>query len=353
VKSLLEVRKTVSRNMDIQQLFKDLYDRRSELDAPDYFHYFSKAMAEGLWKDYEVLLRQFPGSLEGKDVVDFGCKYGHVIPQAIAMGAQSAVGIDVMDDYVCTAKRVFGPRFPNARFYRTDECLIPLPSNSADYLLANEVISHINPMFLETFYAEASRILRIGGSILISDGNNLANHPCQRALVPLYQSWENGPAGVKTDRDVVTEPYLDARRRLIREQCPEIPSSTVEYLAVNTSGLFGKQFQRVVDDYIQGRGFVERPYRQGMYPTCPITSGVVMERGFYPQQVELALRCYGVDAEQLLDGTVPIEWRGLSWKRKVKRILVHKYQSLRRLTQSVERRRGEMAGFQILGIKRW
>ena len=338
---------------DIQNLFQDLYQRRDDLNAPDYFHYFSKAMAEGLWKDYEVLLRRFPGSLEGKDVVDFGCKYGHVIPQAIAMGARSAIGIDVMDDYVSTATRVLGPRFPNASFYRTDECLIPLPSNSTDCLLANEVISHINPMFLETFYAEASRILRIGGSILISDGNNLANQPCQRALVPLYQSWENGPAGVKTDRDVVAEPYLDARRRLIREQCPEIPSSTVEYLAVNTSGLFGKQFQRVVDDYIQGRGFVERPYRQGMYPTCPITSGVVMERGFYPQQVELALRCYGVDAGQLLDGTGPIEWRGLSWKRKVKRILVHRYRNLRRLTQSVECRRGEMAGFQILGIKRW
>jgi SAM-dependent methyltransferase len=338
---------------DVQSLFQDLYRRRHELDASDYFHYFTKSMAEGLWKDYEALLRRFPESLAGKDVLDFGCKFGHVIPQAIAMGARSAIGIDVIEEYVEAANRVLGRVFPTARFYRTDQCLIPLPSASVDCLLANEVISHINPMFLETFYAEACRVLRTGGYILISDGNNLANERCRDALTPLYRAWENGPAGTKTDRDVVGEPYIDTRRRLIRAQCPGLAADAVDYLTLNTSGLFGEQLRRVVADYVSNRGFVERPYREGIYPTCPIASGVVMERGFYPQQVELALKCYGVEARQILDSA----WAGgssrLGWKGKVKRLLAKGRESMRRSMTSVERRRGETAGFQILGVKRW
>jgi hypothetical protein len=248
---------------------------------------------------------------------------------------------------------VLGRLFPTARFYRTDQCLIPLPSASVDCLLANEVISHINPMFLETFYAEACRVLRTGGFILISDGNNLANEPCRKALTPLYRAWENGPAGTKTDRDVVGEPYVDARRRLIREQCPELSADKVDYLAANTSGLFGDQLRRVIGHYVGDRGFIERPYREGIYPTCPIPSGVVMERGFYPEQVELALKCYGVEARQIFNDTRQGNWSRLGWKGKVKQFLRNSLEDLRRVMMSLERRRGEAAGFQILGVKQW
>jgi SAM-dependent methyltransferase len=344
---------TMPATEDVQSLFQDLYRRRHELDAPDYFHYFTKSMAEGLWKDYEALLRRFPESLAGKDVLDFGCKFGHVIPQAIAMGARSAIGIDVIDEYVEAADRVLGRLFPAARFYRADQCLIPLPSASVDCFLANEVISHINPMFLETFYAETCRVLRTGGHVLISDGNNLANEQCRNALVPLYRAWENGPAGTKTDRDVVGEPYIDTRRRLIREQCPGLDAETVDYLAANTSGLFGDQFRRMVDDYVHRRRFVERPYREGIYPTCPIASGVVMERGFYPEQVELALKCYGVEARQIFESTSGSADSRPGWKSRVKRLLTRGRESVRRSRMSLERRRGETAGFQILGVKRW
>ena len=53
---------TMRSDTDIQNLFQDLYQRRDDLNAPEYFHYFTKSMAEGLWKDYEALLVKFPGS---------------------------------------------------------------------------------------------------------------------------------------------------------------------------------------------------------------------------------------------------------------------------------------------------
>lgn len=339
--------------MDIQALFQDLYNQREQLNAPDYFHYFTKAMAEGLWRDYEALLARFPSTLAGKDFLDFGCKYGHVIPQALGMGARTGIGIDVEDEYVGMANRVFGTLFPGASFYRTDESLIPIPSDSVDCFLANEVISHINPMFLESFYAEAARVLRVGGYILISDGNNLANAACRQALPPLYQAWENGPAGTKTDRDMVNESFEERRRKIIREHHPHLSADRVEYLAVNTSGLFGRQLLRVIEDYVEGRAFVERPYRQGLVPTNPNSSGVVMERGFYPQQVEMALQSYGIEAHQIFAELSTVPPAGLSWKGWVKRVVLQSWKSLRRWGVTGDDRRGEQAGFQILGVKRF
>lgn len=337
--------------MDIQRLFQDLYDRRDQLDAPDYFHYFTKAMAEGLWRDYEAMLVKFPSTLAGKDFLDFGCKFGHVVPQALGMGARTAVGIDVEEEYVAMANRIFGRLYPGANFHRTDECLIPVPSESVDCLLANEVISHINPMFLETFYAEASRVLRVGGHILISDGNNLANAACREALPPLYQAWENGPAGTATDRDVVNESFEERRRKLIRQHYADLSEDEVKYLAVNTSGLFGPQLLRVVDDYVGGRVFVERRYRRGLVPTNPNASGVVMERGFYPQQVEMALHSYGIDARQIF--AEPSALPFTTWRGRVRRMLSQSRNALRRWAAGPDDRRGEQGGFQILGVKRF
>jgi hypothetical protein len=56
-----------------------------------------------------------------------------------------------------------------------------------------------------------------------------------------------------------------------------------------------------VEAYLNGTGFIERRYRPGICPTQPLT-GVMMERGFFPEEVERALVVQGFDAVQLLKG---------------------------------------------------
>jgi SAM-dependent methyltransferase len=272
--------------------------RRDRL--PEYLLRQSRRYYEGLYADYGRLLDAMAMPLAGKTVVDFGCKFGHLIPLLLARGAREAVGIDVDDDHVRAGAEVFGALYPNARVVRSEDGLVPLQSGTVDVIIMIEVISHVNPSFLDTVWSEASRVLRTGGILFISDGNNRANAEVRATLVELYDKWENGPDGARTDRDIVTTPFLERRRKFISERHPALPAEKVEHLALNTSGLFGGLLARVVDRYVASGELHLRPYRRGACPVSPYESGVVMERAFFPQQLEMALVEHGFDAKQIV-----------------------------------------------------
>jgi SAM-dependent methyltransferase len=270
-----------------------------EKGLPDGMIKQSADCASGLWESYEPLLRRIPMEFSNKVVVDFGCKYGHLLPLFLAMGAKEAIGIDVEDEYVEAATSVFENLYSSIEIIRSRNGYIPLQPESVDIVFMNEVISHVNPAYLETVYLETSRILRKGGILYISDGNNVGNAECRKSLIPLYDAWENGPDGTKTDRDVVTKCFLNRRTEIIRNRHPDLDKSEVDYLAKNTSGLFGEFLNTVIDEYVETGKLIERPYRKGICPTNPCSSGVLMEKGFDPLQIELALSSYGLKSYQV------------------------------------------------------
>jgi hypothetical protein len=103
----------------------------------------------------------------------------------------------------------------------------------------------------------------------------------------------------------------------------------------------------MVDRYVVGQDFVARPYRRGDCPTNPSDGGVVMEFGFYPQQVEMALAMYGVRAHQ--HEAVPrLQWT--TAKRALRTIYAVSRHRLKKLLYP-EAYRGASWGFQILGVK--
>ncbi len=146
------------------------------------------------------------------------------------------------------------------------------------------MISHVNPTYLD---------------ILISDGNNRANTSCVNDLHQLFLAWETGPTGTNTGRDVVNKSFRERRREIISGLYPELDSDQINYLAANTSGLFGDRLKIEVGKYLRKSGWVERPYRPGICPTNPGSGGVVMERAFHPIQVELTLAELGICAHQV------------------------------------------------------
>ena len=219
--------------------------------------------------------------------------------------------------------------------------------DSVDLVIVNEVISHVNPAFLPALYSEIARILRVGGHVLISDGNNIANAECRNDLINVYDAWENGPVGRKTGRDVVDEPFLELRRRLIHSWHPEMTEDRVEYAALNTSGLFGDYFRPVIDRYAAGREFIARPYRRGDCPTNPTDGGCVMEFGFFPQHVEMTLDAYGIRARQVF---IPPQLNYSTAKLLLGTgIAVGRYHLQNWLRPEFER--GASWGFQIVGVK--
>jgi hypothetical protein len=88
------------------------------------------------------------------------------------------------------------------------------------------------------------------------------------------------------------------RERLIARHFPALDPSQLAYLAAATSGLWGQQVVDAVRRYVQGGSFVERRYHPGSCPTHP-EYGVVMERGFFPDQVERSLVTWGFEAVQV------------------------------------------------------
>jgi len=269
-------------------------------NASSYFQEISREYHQGLWKVYYDLLRFTGISIQDKIVVDFGCKYGHLLPLLILLGVRRAIGIDVEPEYIELGKHFFERTSPEKiQILPCEGGLIPLQTETIDFVFMNEVISHINPSHLDIVLQEISRILRIGGVLFISDGNNIANQKCRRKLFDLWDKWENGPNGVKTDRDVVNKCYLTRRKEIIFKRYPELDEEKVNLLAKNTSGLWGELFVRVVDEFVRSGNLIQRTYRRGICPTNPSETGVVIERGFHPFQVELLLRNYGFEAHQL------------------------------------------------------
>jgi SAM-dependent methyltransferase len=337
-------------NGDIQAEYERLKAESYRRDASEHFLSYSLLFADQqIWKSYQWLLDMVPKALDGCDVVDIGCKYGHATPLFFAQGARSAIGIDVEDTYLGPASDIISGIWPQAQFKKSEQGYLPIQSDSVDLVLVNEVISHVNPGYLPGLFSEIARILRVGGYVIISDGNNIANAACRQDLVEVYDAWENGPDGRKTGRDVVEDSFLDLRRRRIRAWYPDLPADRVEYAALNTSGLFGDYFRKTVDRYVTGQDFVARPYRPGNCPTNPSDEGVVMEFGFYPQQVEMALAMYGIQAHQVDADVAPhIDWT--TPKRALHGMYALGRYHLRKLLHP-NAYRGASWGFQIVGVK--
>jgi SAM-dependent methyltransferase len=305
------------------------------------------AWQQGLWKTYRRLLHLAPFTLEGKVAVEFGCKYGHLLSLLIIMEADQAIGIDVEDTYLDAGRTVFEKLYHGVRLLKSDQGCIPLQPETVDFVLVNEVISHINPRYLETFYAEIARILRRKRVVLFSDGNTWENQRCQEKLVSLYESWENGPDGTKTDRDTVVESYLTKRTKMIRHRYPDLDLPRVDYLAKNTSGLFGDFLMRTIDDYVKTDELIRRSYRRGISPTNPNPSGVVMERGLHPLQIKMSLERYGLRCKRVF--LKPMFNRSGLKSLSRDALLRVRYRIKSLLWPWLQEKKSE--GFQLIGVK--
>jgi hypothetical protein len=227
-------------------------------------------------------------------VVDMGSKYGHLAVLLNVLGAQEIICVEVEDEYISAGREVFEQLYSNVKYSKSDRGLIALQPDFADLLLSIEIISHANPRFTEIIYSEYSRILKLDGMLVLADGNNLAHaNYFKDRLVELYDKWENGPDGDASEDSVIAECFKTRRKNIICEGFPVFNAQQLEYLAANTSGLFGDILLEVVNNYVRTGELIRRPYRRGICPTNPIASGVVMEKGLFVDEILLSLSIYG------------------------------------------------------------
>lgn len=115
--------------------------------------------------------------LHDKVVLDVGSGFGLSLVTYALLGAREAHGIDYAPEVVDAVARYL-PKLPRhlagcIHNRHRDAAAIPYAPNTFDILFSVEAVSHY--LHVKGFLAEAARVLKPGGLLLISDGNNRAN----------------------------------------------------------------------------------------------------------------------------------------------------------------------------------
>lgn len=110
---------------------------------------------------------------EGERILDAGCGVGTFAYHCAQKGAD-CVGLDYSALSVASARRVCGERGVRARFEQCDVCArIPFPDGYFDKIVAADFIEHITAGQKGTFLAEAYRVLKPGGMMVVFTPNGI------------------------------------------------------------------------------------------------------------------------------------------------------------------------------------
>src|SRR6516225_6464017 len=139
--------------------------------------------------------------LDGLDVVDLGCGTGRWLAAFKNSGARSLTGIDSSPEMLAVAKSKLAGTANLLLVGCTDA---PLPGASADLLISSFVLSYLENA--TSFFEAASRILRPGGSLFLTD-----IHPETAATL----NWRRGVRSGSEFRQIRTFPRsIEAIRSL-------------------------------------------------------------------------------------------------------------------------------------------
>ncbi len=140
------------------------------------------------------------GMRPGETVVDIGTGRGELLVAALQSGAARAIGIEYSPTAVELARRTLAAHDAGAQaeVVLADARAVPLLDASADLVTMLDVVEHLTAPELAAALAEARRILRPGGRLLVHTLPTRTlydvTYRCQRALTPhRRRTWPADP----------------------------------------------------------------------------------------------------------------------------------------------------------------
>ncbi len=129
----------------------------------------------------DLLAPMLDGLAPGR-ALDAACGTGAVAQQLVARG-HDVVGIDLSEAMLARA-------VPEARFLAGDLVALPLPDGDVDHVVCSLALAHLSD--LRPFFAEAARVMRPGGHLLVLDTRG---HFTGSTLYPLVKESPDGRVG--------------------------------------------------------------------------------------------------------------------------------------------------------------
>ncbi|GAE00678.1 hypothetical protein CBO05C_0368 [Clostridium botulinum B str. Osaka05] len=128
--------------------------------SPKLYHYFVRPR----WfsnKFYDLIFGDYV-DFKNKKVLDFGCGIGS---SSYLFEPSNYFGVDCDDKRIKYAKELY----PKYNFMTTKNKLLPLSTNSVDYIIILSVLHHIPTEQLTNNLKEFKRVLKSNGSIIIAE----------------------------------------------------------------------------------------------------------------------------------------------------------------------------------------
>ena len=226
-------------------------------------------------------------------VLDAGCGYGLFLVVCGLYGAGSLHGVDTDATPMRFAQvyRKVLPEWLAERLHVTagDVTRLPFEDDSFDVVTSIEAISHY--LDVDGALDEFARVLRPGGTLIVSDGNNGLNRRYSAMIRELWAAAEDGPGHREIGGHAVGKPYRERRADLIREQAPGLSETDVSGLAAATSGYVRDEILLAVDDYARTGALPQPRRRPNEVPVDP--DGATHERLFDPFELGRTIARHG------------------------------------------------------------
>jgi SAM-dependent methyltransferase len=236
------------------------------------------------------------GGVRDKVVVDAGSGFGMGSNLLSHWGARRVFSVELHRPMVESHRRMLDQRFTHLRNVhpiRADVSRLPLATASADLLLSIEAISHYYEV--DRFLDECARVVKPGGCLIVSDGNNAANPSIRASTEEIWERWENGPHGPAGCHDI-QETLTERRARIIRGLYPDLTPVQVERYAKGTAGLDQSQIRDAIEAHRNGGPEPTLYYQRGQLPRDP-DWGYVVERLFDPPELKRSIEQRGFEAQ--------------------------------------------------------
>ncbi|BBX99861.1 class I SAM-dependent methyltransferase [Mycobacterium seoulense] len=126
---------------------------------------------ENYWfRRHQVVYQRLAGRCAGREVLEAGCGEGYGA-DLIAGVARRVVAVDYDEAAVAHVRA----RYPRVEVMRANLAELPLPDASVDIVVNFQVIEHLWDQ--AQFVAECARVLRRGGSLMVSTPNRITFSP--------------------------------------------------------------------------------------------------------------------------------------------------------------------------------